>query len=308
MKIVKSIITIVLVVAIVLVFAKNLIAKAVIENGVSLITGLPLKIEKFDINLLRSYVGIKNMRLENPSGFPEKTMLDMPEIYVDYNLGDLTKGKVHLEEIRIDMKEFIVVKNTDGKLNLDSLKAVQQEKKPAPAAPAKEEKAGAKGEAPQIQIDSLQLKVGNVQFKDYSGGGEPSVKQFPVNLNERYSNITNPNHLITLIVMKVMMNTPLAALSNFDLGGIQNNLSDTLASSQKLAADAAAQATQVASQASELAKAKATEAQLALNKATADLSGTTEALSGTAKEITGGLKDTASQLREKFKVPFGSKE
>lgn len=321
MKVLKRMAVGVFIVAVVLIFAKNIIAKMAIENGVTLVTGLPLKMGKFDVSLSKSYVGIENMQLQNPKNFSDRVMLDMPEIYVDYNLSDLTKGKVHLEEIRIDLKEFVLVKNAAGQLNIDALKPVKQEKKKeAPLA----KKTAPKGEAPKIQIDSMQLRVGSVIFKDYSKGSAPSVSQFPVNLNERYTNISDPNQLVALIVVKVMTSTPLAVLTNFDLSGLQGSVTGALASSEKLAfatfagaGDAALHAGEWASQAEDIARAKAAQAQVAVGQLTSNFEGTAGALSskaknitgdlgGTAKDLTGDLRDSASAMREKLKLPFGS--
>jgi len=109
----------------------------------------------------------------------------MPEIYVDYDLPAIFKGKVHLEEMRLNMNEFVVVKNEKGELNLDALKVVQAQKEgKKPEAKAKEG-----GKIPEIQIDTLKLKVGKVVYKDYSGGGNPTVREFKVNLDEELANL-----------------------------------------------------------------------------------------------------------------------
>ena len=89
----------------------------------------------------------------------------MPEIYVDYDLPAIVKGKVHLTEVRINLKEFMVVKNEKGELNLDSLNVVQEQqprKKRAKEPEPKEE-----GKEPDLQIDVLELKIGKVIYKAF---------------------------------------------------------------------------------------------------------------------------------------------
>ncbi len=217
------IIAIILAVFVVLSFAKNTIAKISVEQGVHLVTGLKMGIRGFNIGLLRTNVDIKGIRLYNPRGFKDKLMMDMPEVYVDYDLPAIIKGTIHIPEMRLDMKEFVVVKNADGALNLDSLNVVQQEK------------TGEKeGEMPKMQIDSLQLKIGKVVYKDYSAGGKPSVQEFNININETYKNIDDPNKLVSLIVVKALMNTTIAKLTNFDIGPLKNLSADTLATAQKM--------------------------------------------------------------------------
>ncbi|MDD5136129.1 MAG: hypothetical protein PHX20_02005 [Candidatus Omnitrophica bacterium] len=222
----------ILVVIFILGIAKDLVIKVAVESGTQIVTGLKLKIGGFRIGMLNTLVDIRNLRILNPAGFKDKNMLNMPEIYVDYDLPAIFKGKVHLTETRINMREFTVVKNEKGKLNLDSLKVVQAQKSGGKT----QEKAG--GKVPEIQIDKLRLKIGKVVYKDYSRGGEPSVKEFNVNIDEQYTNITNPYTLVSLIVVKALMNTSIAGLANFDLKGLSGSVSGTLASAQKMTAQA----------------------------------------------------------------------
>ena len=269
----------ILAILVVLSFAKDIIVKTSVEKGVELVTGLPLKMRSLNVGIVRTLLGIRDLTLFNPKGYPDKIMLSMPEIYVDYNLPDIIKGKIHLEEVRIDMKEFIVVKNKQGELNLDSLKVVQaQQEGKAPQEQAKKE---GKGKAPEMQIDTLELKVGKVIYKDYSRGGAPSVKEFDVNLNEKYENITDPYSLVSLIVVKTLMNTTIARLADFDLKGLQGTVSDTLATAQQAATEAAAQTKEVLMQ-------------------------TKQQTEATVKETTETIKKTADDLKKSFKLPFGS--
>jgi hypothetical protein len=116
---------IVLAILIALFFGKNVIIKASVTAGVRAMTGLKLSIRSMDIDIFKTLIGIKGLQLYNPSGFVDELMIDLSEIYVDYDLGAFMKGRTHLEEVRLNLKEFLVVKNEAGALNLDSLKAVE---------------------------------------------------------------------------------------------------------------------------------------------------------------------------------------
>jgi len=271
-KTLVSAIIIVLAVVVVLGAAKNIIAKVSVEKGVEAVTGLPLKMKSFDIGIIKTFVKIDDLRLFNSPGYKDKIMLEMPEIYVDYDLPAIFKGKIHLKDVRIDLKEFVVVKNASGNLNLDALKPVQQEK--GEAKPA-EEPAKKKGKAPEMQIDSLELKIGKVIYKDYSKGGEPTVTEYQIGIDERYSDITDPNKLVALIVVKALMNTTVGRLTGFDMGGLQDSVSGTLSTAQEVTGQAAAAAQATAKK-------------------------TTEAAVDT-------VKDTADSVKESFKMPFGGK-
>ena len=226
-KTVLIVVGILIALLLVLSVSKDLIVKASVEKGVQIVTGLKLSIQSLGVGIFRSAVSIRELKLFNRRGFKDRIMLHMPEIYVNYDLPAIMKGDIHLREVRIDLKEFVVVKNELGELNLDSLKVV------------KAEKAGKKpgtGEAtppPKIRIDELQLKIGKAIYKDYTAGPTPSVREFNINVNEKYSNITDPYALVSLIVVKALSNTAIASLANFDIGSLKGTISYTLGSATK---------------------------------------------------------------------------
>jgi len=222
---------IVLVIIIALFFGKNLIIKTSVTAGVKAMTGLKLSIRSMNVGVFKSLIGINGLQLHNPQGFEDELMIDLPDIYVDYNLGAFMKGKTHLEEVRLYLKEFTVVKNEAGKLNLDSLKVVK--------AAAEDEKGGEEGtkkgdgekqktKMPDIQIDLLALKIDKVIYKDYSKGTSPEVKEFNVNIDERFENIIDPQSFVRLIIVKALKNTTIARLANFDIMKLQKGLTETV--------------------------------------------------------------------------------
>lgn len=200
---------------------KGVIAKMAVSAGVKAVTGLRLEIRSLQVGVFQSRVHARGIKLHNPHGFPDPMMADLPELYVDYDLPAFFTGRTHLRELRVDLREFTVVKDRQGRLNLDSLTAVKK---------AKEEKGKEKKPAKpgSFQIDQLDLKVGKVVYKDYSAGGEPSVREFNVNLHERHSNVNDPAALGALIVSRALFNTAVAGLANFDLGALDNYAKDVL--------------------------------------------------------------------------------
>ncbi len=214
-------------VLIVLYFGKNIIAKKSLSGGVRIMTGLELSIKSMNVGILNTLIGINGLQLFNPPGFVDKLMVDLPEVYVDYNLGAFIKGKVHLEEVRLDLKEFSVIKNEKGELNLDSLRVVKEKKE------EKVEGEEEKTKMPELQIDILELKIGKVVYKDYSKGTPPKVREFNVNIDERFENITNPRTFISLIIVKALKNTVIARLTNFNLGALQEDVAEKLKETTK---------------------------------------------------------------------------
>lgn len=284
-KILISVIVSVLAVVLVVGIAKDPIAKFSVEKAVEVVTGLKLSIGNLNIGVLKTLVGINDLKLFNPSGYEDKVMLDMPEIYVDYDLPAILGGKIHLRTVRLNMSEFVVVKNAKGELNLDALNVVKEQKGEKKAEPAEK-----KGKAPEIQIDVLELKIGKVLYKDYSKGGAPQVQEFNLNLDERYTDINDPNKLVSLIVVKALSNTSIARLTNFDVKGLQSTIGDTLASAQKVMG----------------------AAQDMMAGAVPGVGGAatqvTQQAGAVAKDATEAAKKTVDELQNVIKLPFGAKE
>ena len=78
----KNLFVVLIVLLLVFLVGKNIIVKVAVEQGVRAVTGLSLKMQSLDISLSKTYVRIAGLQLFNPAGFPEKIMVDLPEIYV----------------------------------------------------------------------------------------------------------------------------------------------------------------------------------------------------------------------------------
>ncbi len=246
MKILTPILAVIIGIILIFMIGKNIIIKAAVEGGVKAATGLQLTMDKINVDFFKTPVEIQNLKLYNPKGFPEKTMCEIPEIYMDINVGELFQGKVHINEMRLDLKELMVIKNSEGVTNVDSLKPVEKEKeqKEKPAPEKKEE--AKKGEPVKFQIDLLKLKVGRVVYKDYSQPGEPSVKEYNVDIDDEYKNIDNPGALVTLILVKSLMKTEISKLANLDMSDLKSSVANQLGGTDAFKSKASAVAQDVA--------------------------------------------------------------
>jgi len=268
---------------------KNIVAKAAVTGGVKAITGLGLDVDRLDVGLLRTAIGIRGMRLRNPSGFTDPVMINFPEIFVDYDLGAFLGGKVHLPEVRLNLKELTVVRNAQGELNLNALTAVQASKGAAkPTATS--------SKMPDIRVDRLRLAIGRVVFKDYRGGGEPKTQEFAVDIDEEYRNITNPYVLGGLVVSRALMKTSVARLTGFDIGPLQSMVSAQLSQATALAGEATKQLEGVANQ---------TVKQL--GQSSGRIKETAGQAADAGKEVVGAAADAVKKTTESLKkaLPFG---
>jgi len=189
----KKVLIIAIIILLGLGIAKDQIVKTVVTVATSQITGAPVGIDRFSLGVFKRSVRISGFKIFNPSGFPKGILVELPKINVDYSLGSLLSGKLHLLNVEVELKEIGLIKNKDGKLNVDSLKIVKESKK----------KGKASAQMP-IKIDTLKLGIGRIVLKDYSSGGEPVIKVYDINLNKTYKNITSVQQLTALILGEPM--------------------------------------------------------------------------------------------------------
>lgn len=185
------------------VILKDQIIKTAVQIGASKVMGTDIKIGGLSFGVFQQSIRIKDFKVANPPGFPQGVMLDVPEIGVDYDLPALLKGKLHVPLIILNLHEMVVVRNREGKLNVDAL-TVAQKKEVVEPSPRKKE---ASQQLP-LKIDVLRLNVGRVVYKDYGRGTEPSVQTFNVNLNNKtYRDIQSAQQLSALILVEAMKPT-----------------------------------------------------------------------------------------------------
>lgn len=173
-------------------WVRDFCIKSLIGSVASNITGAPTRVGGLSLSVIRQSVEISNFRMYNPKGFARDVLVDIPKMGVAYNLVALISGKIHLRQIDLEIKEIGMVKNKEGRLNVDALKIATE----------KSEKKEKKGPAKQLamQIDIVNLGMGRVVSRDYSVEGQAAVKVYDINLKKTYKHITSAQQLAALII------------------------------------------------------------------------------------------------------------
>jgi hypothetical protein len=214
MKKIWMILAIMAAAAIAALIMKDAIIKGAIESSVTKATGLRLTMGSFKADLGKSVIDIKNLKLANPSGFGHTFMIDAPEVYIAYDLSAIMKGKTHLKELRLNLREFVLIRAASGATNIDTLKSHMTAQSGKRRDPAKS----------SLLIDDLSLKIGRVAYKDL---GVPSLsRDLNLGINERFSDITDMQQVIGIIMTRAIINSGVARLANLntsDLQGIANS-------------------------------------------------------------------------------------
>jgi uncharacterized protein involved in outer membrane biogenesis len=224
MKVLFRLVIVLGIVIVVLIVGRNHIVKFAVEKGAEMSMGLPLKIQSVDVGLKNTRFGIAELTIYNPKGFPEEMMFYAPEILVDYDLNAMLKGKVHLEDVRLNFDRLVIVKNEKGLTNIEALRPKANESSPEKVEEKSKKEEGKK--APDIRIDHLSVKVGKVIYKDDSKGGEPIVKEYNVNFSEELNDIGNRNMawIIMLVTQKVLTQSALRSLVDVNMDMFKETL------------------------------------------------------------------------------------
>jgi len=168
---------------------KDLIIKSMVTTAISRITGAPVHMDGFSLNIVSSTIHISGFKMYNPGGFPKGILVSCPKIKVLYDRATLFKEKRHLLLVEVELIEMGLTKNKEGKLNVDSLKIVQQSKSSPPI---------------PMQIDLLTLSIGKIVYKDYTMGTEPGVRVKEVNRHKSYKGIPTAQQLALLVLAEPM--------------------------------------------------------------------------------------------------------
>ncbi|MBM3244172.1 MAG: hypothetical protein FJZ15_00045 [Candidatus Omnitrophica bacterium] len=180
------------------VFRDNLI-KSVITGVVTNLTGAKTEIGNLSLGLMQQKIDIKNFKLYNPAGFPNSVLLDIPRIKVDCELSSIFKGKLHIQEMEIDLKQAVIIKNLDGTLNVDALKIAKKDgDKKEPTAKKQTD----------MQIDELKLNIGWVIYKELKPKDKIIIDGYDLGIKDRvYKNLTSAEQLISLILVESLKHT-----------------------------------------------------------------------------------------------------
>ncbi|MFP4472596.1 MAG: hypothetical protein ACLFPX_01825 [Candidatus Omnitrophota bacterium] len=222
MKKILKIIGVVLLVLIILVLVfKSFLIKTGANIALDRMAGMSLTADKFKVGLFHSRADIEGLKVYNPEGFQDRVFIDLPKLYVDYDLFPLLAGKFHAGDIQIHLKEVLLAKNAEGESNIDGFKkmaAGKKEEKPEKKPPAEEEK------PTDLYIASLQLKIGRLVLKDYSDNADkPTVDMYNINAQETFKDVKDPQAFAAYVMSKYMAKFVTQAIKNVGLdevGGV----------------------------------------------------------------------------------------
>ncbi len=172
-----------------LLFSKDAILKATVEQQIRAQTGMDAKIGRLSLGLLSPVVTIENLKLHNTPEFGGTPFLDIRELHLEYDRDALAQRKLRIKLLRLNLEELTVVRNASGTTNITTMKG------PAPAKPPR-----LAGDVEFYGVDVLNLSLGKIQLIDLKEPRNNRLRN--VNLqNQVFNNVRTPGDLYGVLLM-----------------------------------------------------------------------------------------------------------
>lgn len=101
-----------------LLFSKDAIARAAVEQQLRSQTGMDVKIGKLSLRLMSPMATIENVSFNNPANFGGTPFLNIRSMQVEYDRDALAHRELKLKLLKVDIAELAVVRNDRGETNI----------------------------------------------------------------------------------------------------------------------------------------------------------------------------------------------
>lgn len=186
-----------------LTFLTNYLSRILLVRSLETFAGLKASVGGVSVGMFKAGVRVKNLKVFQPEPFSPGVMADIPEIYVSYRPLSLLRRKLVFPEMRVYLRELYLVRNRNGDLNFRYLLRREREGEIFPSP----------GEGMlSFRIEELRLRIDRIVFKDYLRGNPPRVREFRVDMEETFHNVTDFSSLGRQILSRLLEKTALKSL------------------------------------------------------------------------------------------------
>lgn len=146
-------------------------------------TGFGVRMQSLYCNPFAARLRMQGVTVTNPSGFPRRDFLDVRDLEVDARPGSLFSRDWEIDDASVHLAGITLVRDARGRVNLWQF--AHALRGPAATPPA--------GSAPahRFLIRRLTVRVDRVVVADYSHGGRPAVREYTVDFNHTYTNVSD---------------------------------------------------------------------------------------------------------------------
>ncbi|HXF11337.1 MAG TPA: AsmA family protein [Desulfuromonadaceae bacterium] len=149
---------------IVFLLSYNTVLRNTVQHEIRAQTGMDADIGSLKVALASPIVKLKDIKINNPPAFGGVPLLNVPEIYIEYDRDALAKKQIHILLLRLNLAELDIVKNQKGETNIFSFGQLPERHGPARPLTAADIKKQTGYDF--IGIDNLNVSIGKVRFVD----------------------------------------------------------------------------------------------------------------------------------------------
>lgn len=172
-----------------LILAKDTLIRNLTERRIIQQTGLYVRIDRMHVGFTEPVISLQNFKLYNRPEFGGGLLLHLQELHLEYDPEKLRSGQLHLDRLRLDLRELNIVRNATGHTNLtDFLDRTAAEGRAAWSRRLPARQFGFTG------IDTLDLSLGRIRFIDLGNPRRTREARFDVEHLE-IKNIRNEDDL-----------------------------------------------------------------------------------------------------------------
>jgi hypothetical protein len=195
---------------------RNVLIKTTVKQGVKRTFGVELDTESISTGFIGSDLKVRNLMVESPEGFYQEPMVKIGSIYLDYDFWPLLKRKIHASNLEIAVEEVVVVKNREGRLNLDEFRKGLKKRASKKAENAREQNEKKAPDPDRVMVDLLSLSLERVVYKDYSLGAEPKTMTIDVGIHDlRFENVRSSEDLLEKVISMALKKAALGHVAEF---------------------------------------------------------------------------------------------
>jgi len=213
----KTIIVILSIIAALIVIigaSKNILLTKALKKAIEYSTGLEANAD-VNLSILKGSLDIKDLELFNPPEFQDRIMIHIPRIFVKCSISTLLKKPLVLENLQLIVSELNVIKNKNGKFNIQTFKETSAKKG---------KKTTTNTSKPfKIKIARLKLKIGAVTYKDYTQT-PPAIKKLKIDIEKNLENVTDISQLTKTITKEVLLKIAIKGLAQINTRNLNNKV------------------------------------------------------------------------------------
>jgi uncharacterized protein YhdP len=156
-----TVLALLLVLIFVFILVKDSLLKPLAERTIEEETGLRAEITDFKTTLGSGALHLREVKLYNSAEFGGALMAIIPELALDLDLTEAAQGRLHFRDLKFNLTQLDVVRNTTGRLNIEGVQKTIRER-----LHKRRRKKGERFEFEFGGIDRMQLTLGNVYYTD----------------------------------------------------------------------------------------------------------------------------------------------